>query len=161
MSLVQKHDKMSSLIQKSLWTNSLWRKTNSHVISRLDYCNFFSHFQAALVRLKNSSVNPKCSSVCVLIQTNIRYHISPVLASLHWLPVKSRIELKILQSYSWSGTILSLRAHGSLSSLQNFTLSGCRLLMIPRNYKSRMGGGAFSCQASLLRSHLPVLVSVV
>ena len=149
MSLVQKHDKMSSLIQKSLWTNSLWRKTNSHVISRLDYCNFFSHFQAALVRLKNSSVNPKCSSVCVLIQTNIRYHISPVLASLHWLPVKSRIELKILQSYSWSGTILSLRAHSTLSHIYNLTLPCCRVIGDPKNLRKLSSSSPVELSSSL------------
>ena len=32
----------------------------------------------------------------VLMITNRRDHISPVLASLHWLPVKFRIEFKIL-----------------------------------------------------------------
>jgi len=30
------------------------------------------------------------------MRTNRRDHISPVLASLHWLPVKFRIEFKIL-----------------------------------------------------------------
>ncbi len=32
----------------------------------------------------------------VLTRTKMRDHITPVLASLHWLPVKYRIELKIL-----------------------------------------------------------------
>ena len=36
------------------------------------------------------------SAARVLTRTKKRDHISPVLASLHWLPVKSRIELKVL-----------------------------------------------------------------
>ncbi len=35
-------------------------------------------------------------AACVLTRTRKRDHISPILASLHWLPVKSRIEFKIL-----------------------------------------------------------------
>jgi len=39
--------------------------------------------------------DPK-SAARVLMRTNRRDHVSPVLASLHWLPVKFRIEFRIL-----------------------------------------------------------------
>lgn len=39
------------------------------------------------------------ASVCVLTRTNIRDHISPVLASLHQLPVKSKVQFQILLTY--------------------------------------------------------------
>lgn len=61
---------------------------------RLDYCN------SILSRCPNSSLRTiqltENAAACLLTQTVRRPHITPVLASLHWLPVKSKIELKIL-----------------------------------------------------------------
>ncbi len=64
------------------------------VTSRLDYCNTLysglpqsslSQFQA----VQNATARP-------LTGSKKRDHISPVLSSLHWLPVKSRVDFKIL-----------------------------------------------------------------
>ena len=66
------------------------------------------------------------------VQTRIskRDHFSPVLASLHWLPVKSR----------------TLRSKSA------------GLLVVSRIYKSRLRGRAFSFQAALLWNQLPTWV---
>ena len=87
------------------------------------------------------------------MRTSRRDHISPVLASLHRLPVKFRIEFKILLlTYK----ALNDRAPSYLKDLivGYFPNSALRsqtagLLVVSRVSKSRMGGRAFSYQAPL------------
>ena len=98
----------------------------------------------------------------VLMRTNRRDHVSPVLAYFHWLPVKFRIEFKILLlTYK----ALNDRAPSYLKDLivRYFPNRALRsqtagLLVVPRVSKSRMGGRAFSYQAPLLWNQLPVYV---
>ena len=98
----------------------------------------------------------------VLTRTRRRDHITPVLASLHWLPVKSRIEFKILLlTYK----ALNGQAPSYLKELlvpyyptRTLRSQNAGLLVVPRVSKSRMGGRAFKYQAPLLWNHLPVSV---
>lgn len=53
-------------------------------------------YQAVIISLLRLIQVIQNSAVCVLTITHIREHIYPILASLHWLPVKSGIEIKIL-----------------------------------------------------------------
>lgn len=39
---------------------------------------------------------PQNAAACLLTETRRRQHITPVLAALHWLPIRFRIEFKIL-----------------------------------------------------------------
>ncbi|TWW77382.1 L-aminoadipate-semialdehyde dehydrogenase-phosphopantetheinyl transferase [Takifugu flavidus] len=87
-------------------------------------------------------------------------HITPVLASLHWLPVKFRIIFKtLLLTYK----VLRGLAPSYLEELvipyqPNRLLhsQNAGLLVVPRVSRSRMGGRAFSYQAPLLWNQLPV-----
>ena len=63
------------------------------VAGRLDYCNAVLYGTSSanidkLQRLQNSLAR-------VVTNTRRRDHITPVLADLHWLPVRYRIEYKI------------------------------------------------------------------
>ena len=65
---------------------------NAYVTSRLDYGNSLlygvsEHLLSQLQRVQNSAVR---------LVTKRRQHIMPVLIELHWLPVKQRIEYKLL-----------------------------------------------------------------
>lgn len=67
---------------------------HAFVFSRLDYCN------ALLSGLPKKTTDRlqlvQNAAARVLTRTKMREHITPVLASLHWLPVVFRIDFKIL-----------------------------------------------------------------
>ena len=67
---------------------------HAFVFSRLDYCN------ALLSGLPKKATDRlqlvQNAAARVLTKTKMREHITPVLASLHWLPVVFRIDFKIL-----------------------------------------------------------------
>ena len=83
-------------------------------------------------------------------------------ASLHWLPVKSRADFKVLQ--------LTYKAlHGlAPTHLSNLVLpyiptrtirsQDAGLLVVPRNYKQTAGGRGFSYRAQFFWNGLPIHV---
>ncbi len=67
---------------------------HAFVSNRLDYCN------SLFTCLNNTSLNHlqmvRNATAELLTKSPKRYHVTPILMSLHWLPVNFRIQLKIL-----------------------------------------------------------------
>ena len=80
-------------IRRFLTTNATKALVQATITSRLDYCNSLYHglpdtLLSKLQRIQNASAR--------LITGSSKYdHITPVLQSLHWLPIKFRIQYKI------------------------------------------------------------------
>ena len=81
-------------VKVHLPTKQLEMLIHAFISSRLDYCNaLYSGIDQSLIRRLQLVQN---AAARLLTGTKKREHISPVLASLHWLPVKFRIDFKIL-----------------------------------------------------------------
>ncbi len=83
-----------SKVRRFLNFNYTEKLIHAFISSRLDYCNaLFSslnhHNLLCLQLVQNAAAR-------LLTQKKLYHHITPVLASLHWLPVYFRIDFKIL-----------------------------------------------------------------
>src|SRR6187401_102273 len=81
-------------LRSSLDTNSAKLLANALVSSKLDYCNslFYNLPDTSINRLQHIQ-----NSLARFVIPSVRrcHHISPILAKLHWLPIRQRIEFKI------------------------------------------------------------------
>ena len=115
---------------------------HAFVTSRLDYCN------ALLAACPKSSLKSlqlvQNAAARLLTGTGRREHITPVLASLHWLPVEFRVQFKILLlAYkALNGKAPSYLKDAILPYRPNRTLrsQNAGLLVVPRISKSTTGG---------------------
>ena len=83
-----------STIRKFLTTEATTKLVVCLILSRLDYCN------SLLFGLPFSSIQPlqriQNSAARLILKKRKSDHISPLLSSLHWLPVSQRIQFKFL-----------------------------------------------------------------
>uniref|UniRef100_A0A3Q2GIX4 Reverse transcriptase domain-containing protein n=1 Tax=Cyprinodon variegatus TaxID=28743 RepID=A0A3Q2GIX4_CYPVA len=128
------HLRNISKVRKILSHDDLERIIHAFVSSRLDYCNslFTCLSKKELGRLQIV----QNSAARLLTRTNRTAHVNPLLKSLHWLRVASRINFKIL--------VLTFRAlHGQApgymtgliqpyTSVRSLRSSGQNLLMVPQ-----------------------------
>lgn len=83
-----------SKIKRFLNQSSLERLIHAFITTKLDYCN--SLLCGAPLKLINKLQRIQNVAARMLTGTNVREHITPVLQSLHWLPIQQRIKFKIL-----------------------------------------------------------------
>ncbi len=132
---------------------------HSFISSRLDYCNsLFTCLSNSTLKhlqvVQNSEPFAK-----LLTKSSKRSHVTPILISLHWLPVKFRIHFKIL--------VMVFRAlHGQApvyinemlkpyNSSRNLRSSNQILLVVPRSRLKTKGDCAFEVVDPKLWNALP------
>ena len=149
-------------VRHILSQNDAEKLVHAFVTSRLDYCN--SLLAGCPSKSLNSLQLVQNAAARILTGTRRRDHITPSLASLHWLPVQYRIEFKIL--------LLTYKALNGLAPsylreliepyeplrtpLRSQYAKMLKAPGIPK--KVRTGGRAFKFQAPQLWNLLPVSV---
>lgn len=130
---------------------------HAFISSRIDYCNsLFSSLNKSVLHRLQSIQN---SAARLLTRSNRHTHITPILCSLHWLPVIYRIQFKILtityralhgQAPAYLVDIIHL--HIPLRSLRS---NNQNLLSMPRTRLKTGGDRAFAAMAPRLWNALP------
>ena len=129
---------------------------HAYVTSRIDYCN------SLLIGLPNNLIR-KLQSVLntaarVVTMTRKYDSITPVLYSLHWLPVKFRIQFKLalLVFKALNGLapqyLVNKLTYKPVTKLRS---SNQKLLVIPRSNLKSYGDRSFSVAGSKLWNSLP------
>ncbi len=121
------------------------------------------HVNRKLSGRKRSSINNlqivQITASRVLTRSRKYDHITPILQSLHWLPIKFRISYKILLLAHKALNDLAPAYLTNLLSRYNLTRSlrsqNSGLLVVPRIAKSTKGGRTFSYLAPKLWNILP------
>ncbi|KAI2657273.1 RNA-directed DNA polymerase from mobile element jockey [Labeo rohita] len=144
-------------LQNMLPVSDAEKLVHAFMTSRLDYCN------ALLGGCSASSINKlqivQNAAARVLTRSRKYDHITPILKSLHWLPIRFRISYKIaLLTYK----ALNGLAPAYLTSLlprynpsRSLRSQNSGLLVVPRIAKSTKGGRAFSHLAPKFWNSLP------
>ncbi|XP_058237160.1 uncharacterized protein LOC131347216 [Hemibagrus wyckioides] len=147
-------------IRNMLSLHDAEKLVHAFVISRLDYCNVLPSGCSSRSIHKLQLVQNAAASV--LTRTRRYEHITLILATLHWLPVKFRIDYKIL--------LLTYRALNGLAPQYLSDLlvfydpphllrsKGAGYLVVPQVAKATAEGRAFSFKAPKLWNSLPISV---
>ncbi len=151
------HLRNISKLRNMLSVSDAEKLVHAFMTSRLDYCN------ALLGGCPASSINKlqivQNAAARVLTRSRKYDHITPILQSLHWLPIKFRISYKILLLAYKALNDLAPTYLTNLLSRYNPTRSlrsqNSGLLVVPRIAKSTKGGRTFSYLAPKLWNSLP------
>ena len=154
-------------IRKFLNKSATEKLIHAFVSSHLDYCNSLmvglpqSHI-APLQRIQNTAAR-------LVKRTRKFERITPIIRSLHWLPVQQRITFKILllvykaihnQAPSYLQNLISIRSSSLASSsrrLRSHTSAHLQLMPGPRT-KTQYGDRSFTVIAPKLWNELPISV---
>ena len=144
-------------IRKILSKNDAEKLIHAFVSSRLDYCN--SLLAACPKKTIKKLQLVQNAAARLLTGTKRREHITPVLESLHWLPVEFRIQFKVLLlTYKARAGLAPAYLQQSLVPYQpgrSLRSQNANLLVVSRVRKTTVGGRAFSYLAPLLWNRLP------
>jgi len=96
------------------------------------------------------------NSAARLLTATVRYdNVTPVLRSLHWLPVSARIDLKIFKVLNGLGPLYLSEPLEPYIPNRNLRSSKKKLLVVPKYNLKTYGYRAFSHRAPTLWNALP------
>ena len=148
-----------SKIRPFLSIDAAKKLATAFILSRLDYCNALlvglpQDKLAKLQRIQNHAAR-------IVLRRSRRDHATPLLRSLHWLPVRARIDYKIaylcfqcLHSTSAPSYLCDLLEEYSPS--RALRSQDAFLLSVPRHCLASFGKKAFSVYAPTLWNSLPL-----
>ena len=150
------HLKNISRIKGLMSLQDLEKLVHAFIFSRLDYCN------AVLTGLPKKTIRQlqlvQNAAARVLTNTRKVDHITPVLRSLHWLPVCQRIDFKILllvyKALNGLGPKYIQDLLVRYEPTRSLRSSGSSLLSVPR-VRTKHGEAAFSFYAPQMWNKLP------
>jgi len=150
------HLKNISRIKGLMSQHDLEKLIHAFIFSRIDYCNgVFTGLPKKWIRQLQLIQN---AAARVLTKTKKVEHITPVLKSLHWLPVSQRIDFnRLLLVYKSLNGLAPKYITDLLSVYQPsrpLRSSGSSLLCIHRT-RTKHGEAAFSSYAPLIWNKLP------
>ena len=150
------HLKNISRIKGLMSQQDLEKLVHAFVFSRLDYCNgVFTGLPKKSIRQLQLIQN---AAARVLTKTKKVDHITPVLRSLHWLPVCQRIDFKILllvyKALNGLGPKYITDLLTNYEPSRPLRSSGTGLLTVPR-VRTKHGEAAFSYYAPYIWNKLP------
>ena len=144
-------------IRKYLSTDAAQNLIHAFITSRLDNGNSLLYGLPDYMIQKLQRVQNKAARI--LSRTPKYNHITPILKTLHWLPVKSRIDFKILTLTfkclnDLAPEYLSEKINVHISA-RNLRSSDCLTLNVPKTNLKTYGDRSFSKAAPYLWNALP------
>jgi len=145
-----------SKIRKCITEDAAKTMVHSLITSKLDYCNSILN---GLPNTTLESLSRVQKAAARLITNKTKYdHISSSLKDLHWLPIKKRINYKILVLtfkciHDTAPIYLSELLHRR--SNKGTRLDNKNYLIVPKIKKSTYGGRSFNYTAPYLWNKLP------
>ena len=146
------------LIRKYLNRDSCSKLVHAFVTSKLDYCNSILY---GLPGCKLDRLQRVLNTAARLVTRTRKYeHITPTMIELHWLPIRERINFKLLMTVfkclhnegpSYLSNLFQLRPASTRSLRSNTS----QMLLVPRVKTQTYGLRTLSANAPLLWNSLP------
>ncbi|KAI5618349.1 hypothetical protein C0J50_22331, partial [Silurus asotus] len=151
------HLRNISKLRNMLSISDAEKLVHAFMTSRIDYCNaLLGGCPASLINKLQLVQN---AAARVLTGARKYDHITPILSSLHWLPVKFRIDYKLLLlTYKALNGLAPMYLSSHLTRYnppRSLRSQNSGLLVVPRIAKSTKGGRAFLHLAPKLWNSLP------
>ena len=145
-------------IKPFLTTPDLTKVIHAFIYSRLDYCN---SLYTCLSKKSIHRIQLVQNAAARVLTGSRKYdHITPILASLHWLPINFRIDFKILLlTFKAISGLAPPYIHDLLKPYvphRSLRSSDQGLLVIPRTKRLTKGNRAFAFRAPTLWNALPL-----